>query len=74
MRSTTFSDLKTISWEEFMTRFRTHVVPVIAVQPLATELVSVSGCQTLKDMTSRVQGREIDLEHVGEREGHASRI
>ena len=39
----------------------------IIVQPLVSELVSISGCQTLNDMTSRARGREIELEHLGRR-------
>ena len=36
--------IETMTQEEFMTRFRAEVSPIIAVQPLASDLVSVSGC------------------------------
>ena len=54
-------------WEEFVTWFRAGVVLAIVVQPLASELVSVLGCQTLNDMISSAQGRETELEHLQKR-------
>ena len=42
-------------------------VPAVAAHALASELVSVTGCQTLEDMTSKVQGCEIDLDHFEKR-------
>ena len=49
-------------------RFRVEVTPTIGVQPLAIELVNVSGCETRNDMTFRAREPDIDLEHIEKRE------
>ena len=38
------------------------------------EFVSLSGCETLKDMIARAQEREIDLEHLGKRKPEETRF
>ena len=53
--------------EEFVTGLGTEDVPVVAIYPLASELVSVTGYQTLKDVTSKSCRCQIGLERAGKR-------